>query len=244
MEPIKAVIFDMDGLMFDTERLCFTVWKRIAGETGRDIPEKTYMACIGKNNQDTRRIVLDELGADFPYEEFHARAKALMREEMEREGPPEKPGLRRLLGFLAEQKIPAAVATSSGRESALWMIGRAGLTGYFTAFVFGDEVEQGKPAPDIFLAALRRINEVRRGDGLRGDGLRGDGLRGDRAFLPEQCMVLEDSPAGLIGAAAAGMQPVFIRDMAEPQTDVLSLVQASFQSLAEVISLIQNRSIS
>jgi beta-phosphoglucomutase-like phosphatase (HAD superfamily) len=222
----------MDGLMFDTERLCFNVWKQVAGETGRELSEKTYTACIGRNSRDTRRIMQDEWGADFPCEEFLSRARKLMREEMERDGPPEKPGLRKLLGFLAEQKIPAAVATSSGRESALWMIGRAGLTGYFTAFAFGNEVEQGKPAPDIFLAALGRINEafLNREPG------------GDRALLPEECIVLEDSPAGLLGASAAGMKPVFIKDLAEPQEEALSLVLASPQNLAEVIPLIQGLS--
>jgi beta-phosphoglucomutase-like phosphatase (HAD superfamily) len=237
MESIKAVIFDMDGLMFDTERLCMWAWNQVAGELGREIPESTYMACVGTNNRDTRRIILDELGADFPYEEFYSRARVLMRQEMDRAGPPEKTGLRTLLEFLAKHRIPAAVATSSSRETALWMIDRAGLTGYFTAFAFGNEVTQGKPAPDIFLAALDRLNQAR-------SATAGNPQNEDTAILPAllpaQCIVLEDSPAGLTGAAAAGMNPVFIKDIAEPSADVLALVKASPRNLAEVIELIAN----
>jgi HAD superfamily hydrolase (TIGR01509 family) len=215
---IRAAIFDMDGLLFDTERLCCDAWRAVASAAGYAMEDELFFRCVGRNNRDTKGIVLDALGPEFPYDDFNRDAKAWMQARMAENGPPEKPGIRRLFDFLKSSNMPIALATSTSEKSARWMIERAGLSSYFTAFAFGSEVERGKPEPDIFLLARDRIGaatEVRRSD---------------------ECAVFEDSPAGLRAAAAAGMKPVFVKDMVTPPAEVLALVWKEIRSLDQAAS--------
>ena len=211
---LNAVIFDMDGLLFDTERLCCDAWRSVSTEAGYRMEDKLFISCVGRNNRDTREIVMQALGPEFPYEEFRIKAGAWMMARMKENGPPEKPGIRALLDFLKSNDIPVALATSSSETSARWMIERAGLTPYFDAFAFGSEVEHGKPEPDIFLLARDRIGDVR----------------------AQSCAVFEDSPAGLKAASSAGMRPIFIRDMVDPDPEVLALVWKRIGTLADAAS--------
>lgn len=211
---LNAVIFDMDGLLFDTERLCCDAWRSVSTEAGYRMEDKLFISCVGRNNRDTREIVMQALGSEFPYEEFRIKAGALMMARMKENGPPEKPGIRALLDFLKSNDIPVALATSSSETSARWMIERAGLTPYFDAFAFGSEVEHGKPEPDIFLLARDRIGDV----------------------PAQSCAVFEDSPAGLKAASSAGMRPIFIRDMVDPDPEVLALVWKRIGTLADAAS--------
>jgi beta-phosphoglucomutase-like phosphatase (HAD superfamily) len=215
---IHAAIFDMDGLLFDTERLCCDAWRSVASAAGYAMEDDLFLRCVGRNNRDTKSLVMDALGPDFPYDDFNRDARVWMQARMAENGPPEKPGIRVLFDFLKSSNIPIALATSTSEKSARWMIERAGLTPYFTAFAFGSEVERGKPEPDIFLLARDRIGaatEVRRSD---------------------ECVVFEDSPAGLRAAAAAGMKPVFIKDLVTPTSDVLALVWKEIPSLEQAAS--------
>jgi len=124
-------------------------------------------------------------------------------------GPPEKPGIRPLFDWLTAAGIPIALATSTSEKSAMWMIERAGLSKYFSAYAFGSEVEKGKPEPDIFLLARNRLGEM----------------------IPEECAVFEDSPAGIRAASRAGMRPVFVMDMIRPEPEVLSLIWKEIETL-------------
>ncbi len=202
---IDAAIFDMDGIIFDTERLACDVWRSVSGEAGFEMEYRLFFSCVGLNNRDTKTLVLTEMGSDFPYDEIHERARERIKAEMDRSGPPEKPGIRTLMRFLADRGIPIALATSTSEMSARWMLERAGIADFFSAFAFGSEVKKGKPAPDIFLLARDRIT-------------------GSSPLLSERIAVFEDSPAGLIAACDAGMRAVFVPDMVEPPDEVLSRV--------------------
>ena len=199
---IHAAIFDMDGLLFDTERLCCDAWRAVSSDSGWALEDSLFISCVGRNTRDTREIVMKALGDGFPYEEFDLKARDWMRARMAESGPPEKPGVRDILGYLSGLRVPIALATSTSEASARWMIERAGLTGFFGAFAFGSEVRNGKPSPDIFLLAMDRLGVSR----------------------PDSCVVFEDSPAGIIAAHSAGMKPVFVPDMVQPEQRVLSLV--------------------
>jgi HAD superfamily hydrolase (TIGR01509 family) len=133
---------------------------------------------------------------------------------MEEKGPPEKNGVRPLFDYLASRNIPIALATSTSERSARWMIEKAGLTPYFSAWAFGSEVTHGKPAPDIFLLAKTRLGVAD----------------------PARCVVFEDSPAGLSAALAAGMKPVFVRDMVDPEPNLLDRVWKTASRLDEAAS--------
>jgi HAD superfamily hydrolase (TIGR01509 family) len=203
-----------DGILFDTERLCCDAWRAVAGGAGYRMEDELFLACVGRTSADTRAIVMDALGPDFPYDDLDVKAHAWIRSSMEEKGPPEKPGIRPLFDYLTSRSIPIALATSTSEKSARWMIEKAGLARYFSAFAFGSEVRAGKPAPDIFLLAKDRLGAV------------------DAAG----CVVFEDSPAGLTAALAAGMKPVFIRDMADPDSVLLARVWKTAGNLADAAS--------
>ena len=209
-----GVIFDMDGLMLDTERPCFPLWKRLAGTLGWDIPEELVLRTIGIVANDTRALFLQEYGPDFPYDYIKKELNRLLDEDMEKNGIVHKPGLTVLLDHLASLGIPLAVATSTRREKALWKLRLAGIEKYFTAFACGDETANGKPAPDIFLLAAERLGKP-----------------------PSDCVGFEDSPAGLQGLYAAGIRAVFVKDMVEPSGEILATVWRRCTSLGEAAQL-------
>lgn len=211
---IGAAIFDMDGLLFDTETLCGEAWRAVSSRGGYRVADGLFFSCIGRNHRDIRSIVLDACGSDFPYERFTGETRAWMMERMAESGPPEKPGIRPLFDFLKARQVPIALATSTGEKSARWMIERAGLMPYFDAFAFGSEVERGKPSPDIFLLARDRLGDI----------------------PASSCAVFEDSPAGIRASFAAGMKPVFIKDLLQPEPEVLAMVWRQIGSLDEASS--------
>ena len=208
---LNAAIFDMDGLLFDTERLCCEAWRSVSFTAGYKMEDALFFACVGRNNRDTRTIVMESCGPDFPYDDFNRKAREWMTERMKANGPPEKPGIRPLFEFLKAHSIPIALATSTSEKSARWMIERSGLTPYFSAWAFGSEVERGKPEPDIFRLALSRMG----------------------VLDPSKCVVFEDSPAGLTAAMAAGMKAVFVPDMIVPDEEILGRIWKRINVLDE-----------
>jgi HAD superfamily hydrolase (TIGR01509 family) len=206
---LRAAIFDMDGLIFDTERLCFEAWKAVSRDRGCVMDDELLKACVGRNARDTREIVFSWYGPGFPYDELDGLARKWMIANMTRNGPPEKPGVRALFGYLSARGVPMALATSTSERSARWMIDRAALTRYFSACAFGGETERGKPEPDIFLLAMKRLG----------------------ATNPAECVAFEDSPAGLSAATRAGMNAVFVPDMIIPDGEILSRIWKRAPSL-------------
>lgn len=199
----------MDGILFDTERLCCEAWRAVSAKAGYKMDDALFFSCVGRNNRDTKSLVMKALGPDFPYDAFNLEAKQWMLDRMTESGPPEKTGIRPLFDWLSEAGIPIALATSTSEKSARWMIERAGLSRYFGAYAFGSEVEKGKPEPDIFLLARDRLGAIKSGE----------------------CAVFEDSPAGITAASKAGMRPVFVMDMIRPKPEVLSLIWKEIQTL-------------
>jgi HAD superfamily hydrolase (TIGR01509 family) len=211
----KAVIFDMDGLLLDTERPVKDLWLKAARGKGWEIRQETVLRTIGVDEAGTRRIMAEDYGPDFPYEEIRIELSRLIRETAEQQGIAWKPGLPVILDKLEKLKIPFGLATSTRRTTALWKLEKAGLGGRFAKIVCGDEVERGKPAPDIFLRAAALLEAA-----------------------PEDCLGLEDSPAGLRALAAAGIPSIFIKDMVEVPPEILSTVWRRCEDLAEAAALI------
>jgi HAD superfamily hydrolase (TIGR01509 family) len=210
---VRGVLFDMDGLMRDTERPCIEAWVEAGKIHGLPVGEDAPRAAIGRDEKSCRMIFLEKYGEDFPYDLLLAEVSAIVRRK-EEEGIALRPGLLLLLDHLASLGLPLAVATSTARERALQKLGKAGILHYFKEAAFGDEVTKGKPAPDIFLLAARRLQSA-----------------------PEDCVGFEDSPAGLRSLAAAGIRSVFVKDIVEPDPEVLSLVWRRFESLDQAIPL-------
>jgi HAD superfamily hydrolase (TIGR01509 family) len=211
---ISAVIFDMDGLMFETERLAREAWERAMADWGYVIPEGIYLTVVGRTAQQTQTIFRQALGAHLPIEAIHHRKKQYLEDTLTQHGLPFKPGLVELLEQLEQWRLPKAVASSTARDSVLRNLTRANLTQRFAVIVGGDEVPRGKPAPDIFLAAARHLN-----------------------VQAEGCVVLEDSEAGVQAASAAGMKPIMVPDLKPPTAESRGVAYRIVPSLREVIDV-------
>jgi len=208
-----GAIFDMDGLMLDTERPLISIWPQAAKPLGWDIPREIIFRTIGINSNDMRALFLSEYGPDFPYDSVRQEFNRLTIQEFEK-GIALKPGLIPLLDHLASLGVPLAVATSTGRERAIWKLRVAGILDRFAVLACGDEISNGKPEPDIFLLAAERLGKT-----------------------PSACVGFEDSPAGLQGLHAAGIRSVFVKDLVEPSPGILATVWRRLANLGEAVEL-------
>jgi HAD superfamily hydrolase (TIGR01509 family) len=209
-----AVIFDMDGLMFDTENLTIPLWEVAGKPFGYKISHDIVLRMVGISGAKARLVLLEEFGADFPYEAIRDEFRLLVKKEIEKKGVPKKPGLMYLLDRLHAAKIPLGVATSSRSATAVDLLGKAGIIERFTAITGGEEVTNGKPSPDIFLLAAKKLGQP-----------------------PSACVGFEDSTAGLKGLSAAGIRSVFIKDVVSPPQEVLDTVWRRCEDLSEAAGL-------
>ncbi len=215
MQKIEAVILDMDGLMIDTERFAREAWRQAASEVGYTIDEALLTRTRGRTLEDGRTILLDALGQGFPYAEVRSRRDAYVREALERGDIQAMEGLTVFLETIDSLQLKKAIATSGQGDATSRKLAALGLNDSFGTVVCGDDIENGKPAPDIFLEAARRLDAE-----------------------PSQCVVLEDSDAGARAADAAGMRVIVIPELRPPAPDVVSLAWRVLPSLIEAASLL------
>jgi beta-phosphoglucomutase-like phosphatase (HAD superfamily) len=152
---IRAVVFDMDGLMLDTEPIYKVAWQAASAELGYDLDDAFYAGFVGRPNGDCERLLLERFGAAFPLARFRARWPRRWSAEVDTRGIRQKDGLLDLLTLLDNGRVPFAIATSSGSEEATFCLRAAGLDGRFSVIVTSDQVANGKPAPAGILAASR-----------------------------------------------------------------------------------------
>jgi HAD superfamily hydrolase (TIGR01509 family) len=207
----RAVIFDMDGLMLDTEPLAARAWIEAAASLSLSFDASVNTRLIGRNFPDCRTIIAEHHGAGYPVDTLMSAWHGAYDAIVAREGLVIKPGLAELLDWLDAQAIPKAVATSTRRLRAQAKLQQAGLLARFSALVGGDEIARGKPAPDIFLEAALRLG-----------------------VSPAHCAVLEDSEPGVRGALAAGMIPVMVPDIHAPSVDLLAIEPLVLATLHDV----------
>jgi HAD superfamily hydrolase (TIGR01509 family) len=207
---VIAVIFDMDGLMLDTERVAKIAWQRAAEELGYPISDDLYLSILGRDLKDTEAILAGSFGPSFSYPALRGRYLVHFNAYVDENGVSTKPGLDSILEYLDRHGIAKSIATSTGRERATARLERAGILSRFTHIVTGDEVSRGKPAPDIFLKAAHKMNAA-----------------------PANCFVLEDTEAGVKAAHAAGMTAICIPDLKYPSPGIARLASRIFPSLLE-----------
>lgn len=217
MLGISLVIFDMDGLMFDTERISVSAWQKAGERFGFDISPNIVLETLGLDLRKTEGVYRRHLGDSFPFSEAREFRIEYANRRVEESGVPVKEGLYELLEYLSAAGIPKAVATSTERARAEKYLTLAGVRDRFEAIVCGEDVEKGKPEPDIFLAAAQRLG-----------------------IDPADCMVLEDSENGLTAAWKAGMRPLFVPDLRRPSPDVMARVFREFESLLRVRDYFRN----
>lgn len=217
---ISAVIFDMDGLMVDTEPMYQVSWQRAAQELGYEIDEVLYARFVGRPTRACEAILVEQFGEAFPLSAFQARWPDLWRSEVERCGIALKPGLTEMLDYLTG-RLPLAVATSSEAEYAELTLGRAGIRDRFQVVVSGDQVSRGKPEPDIYLETAQRLR-----------------------IPASECVALEDSEAGIRSVRSAGMVGVLVPHWpASPEArQAATRVAASLHEARDILaSLIENQ---
>ncbi len=213
---IENVIFDMDGLMFDTERLYVRSLEEYVGpKTGVVFPRENIFKTLGSNHADFRRMFPVLFGTAISFDACYAMIESWMKNEMETNGVPVKPGLYALLDALKASGIGVALATGTSRPIAQEYLRRTDTLKYFDAFAFGDQVPHGKPDPEIFLLACRALHAE-----------------------PETTAVFEDSVNGLKAAHAGGFFSVCVPDLIDPLPRLDFTPDAVFRSLDEAIPLI------
>jgi len=215
----QAVIFDMDGLMLDTEPLAARAWDEAAAAAGVVFDATLAHRMIGRNFHDCGAMLHAECPAGYPVDAILSRWHAAYDAIVERDGLAMKPGVFELLDWLDARNIARAVATSTRRDRAQAKLMRTALLPRFAALVGGDEIAHGKPAPDIYLEAARRLGAS-----------------------PPRCLVLEDSEPGVRGALAAGMVPFMVPDLLAPTVELLAdgvLVHASLHDVADALARLE-----
>lgn len=191
---IKAIIFDMDGLMIDSERVTFECYQEILKGMNLTMDEEFYKTLLGKPLKGIYQRFYDVYGNDFPIEDVIKDVHALMAKRFETEGVPIKTGLKSLLEYLKENNYKTIVATSSNRDRVDTILSQAQITDYFDDSICGDEVTKGKPNPEVFLKSCQKL-----------------GVNVDEAI------VLEDSEAGIQASYDANIKVICIPDMKYPE---------------------------
>lgn len=206
----KAAIFDMDGLLLDTERLCMRVFKQACETLGFPFHKDAYLNIIGRNAAGVEKILAQAYGDDLPaiHQEWKRNYDAITHHQ----AIDVKQGAVELLQWLNANNIPTVVATSTRKELAEIKLRLAGLDGYFDGLTCGCEVRNGKPDPEIYLLAAERIG-----------------------VEPNLCLAFEDSSNGVIAAVSAGMQTYQIPDLVEPSEEIIALGHKIKPSLSAVL---------
>lgn len=212
---MKAIVFDMDGVLFDTERVYFEAWDKTAEEMGIEI-EEIRNRCAGHNAADIARTFDAWFDGKVTYAVFGPRKSEWFRRILEEEGLPLKEGLFEILDFLKENGYRIALATSTRREGAISNLTKAGILHYFDALTTGDMFEHGKPDPEIYLTACRLLGSD-----------------------PAETYAVEDSYPGLEAAYRAGMRPVMIPDLFPPN-DFTRKVASEYPSLLALRDALRN----
>lgn len=206
-----SVIFDMDGTIFDTERLVLDCWERVGERHGIPGIREVFVQCIGTNKVRTQEIVSGHYGKDFPYEKFSEESSVLFHEIESKEGIPVKPGAVEVLQYLSERRVPLGLASSTRLAVVTREMKAAGLYDYFQVVVGGDLLKNSKPAPDIYLMTCERMGA-----------------------LPENTYAIEDSYNGIRSAHSAGMRPVMVPDLMPATEEMWDLSEAVFEDLFQV----------
>ncbi len=212
----QAVIFDLDGLMLDTETVSHKGGKRAMADFGYQLDNHTYHKIIGLVVPDMRKVFENAFGNNFPLDRINEKRLEYMHRYYDEHGIAIKPGLPELLDFLEKRGIPKAVATTSCAKSADVKLKMSILLHRFDCVVNGDQVEKGKPQPDIFLAAARCLK-----------------------ISPEKCIVFEDSDNGLLAAHRAGMTVIIVPDVKQPEGNLATLAHKIFPSLSEALPYVK-----
>ena len=214
---VKAVIFDMDGVLIDTEKWLTKCWCQAAGEAGFPMEMKHALAIRSLAGKYAEQYLQGIFGDDFSYWEIRERRKELMREHLKKHGVEKKQGADELLDYLREHKIKTAVATATDLPRTRSYLTEIGIYDKFDEIICASMVENGKPKPDIYLYACKRLG-----------------------LTAGECIAVEDSPNGVRSASSAGLRTIMVPDLTEPDEEIKKLIAAKAHSLYDVILMMED----
>ena len=213
---IKGVLFDMDGVILDTEKLYTRFWCEAAHALGFPMTHEMALGMRSLSHAVGERQLKDCLGENVDYQQVRSKRIELMTAFIDENGVEIKPGIHELLAFLDKNGIKKAVATSSPLDRTKTYLSQVELVDAFDELVSGHMVEHGKPAPDVYLYAAAQL-----------------GLK------PEECLVIEDSPTGLLAAYRAECIPVMVPDQDQPNEEVKERAYAVVDNLITIMDFIE-----
>ena len=216
MRKIEAVIFDMDGVIFDTERVYLEDWIKVFKQYGYDMKKEIYVSVMGTGRKNVKRVFIKEFGEELPIEEMYIIKDKLLVEAIENNKIPLKLGAIELLDFLRDNGCKIALATSAKRDRMEKQLNGANIKEKFDTLVCGDDVERAKPNPDIFLKTANKLG-----------------------VSPENCIVVEDSCAGIEAAHNAKMMGLHVEDLKEADETIKKYCYKNFKDLIEIKEFIR-----
>ena len=216
-DDIQAVIFDMDGLMFDTQRVYVEAMDYIGEKIGLGKLGYIVRKTLGMNRSSARKVWIDELGENYDEEAINREIIIYYTEYYKNNTVPVKDGLYELLEYLEENNYKIALASSSEKEIIIRHLKETNIDKYFSVIVSGEDFEVSKPNPDIYLKACELLKEE-----------------------PKNCIALEDSKNGLLAAYNAGCKPVMIPDLYEAEEEIIKILYRKFDSLKCVVNLLKD----
>ncbi|MCD8187995.1 MAG: HAD family hydrolase [Ruminococcus sp.] len=214
---LNGAIFDMDGLMIDTEKLLVKFWRQSAREFGYNMTVQNVLDIRSLSRKYAVPKLRGIFGEQFDFEGVRARRIELMDAYIDEHGFEVKKGLFELLDYLRSHSFKITVATATDRKRTEMYLNRINALDYFDEIVCGDMVKNGKPKPDIYLTAAEAL-----------------GLR------PNECAALEDSPNGIISAKRAGCRVIImIPDLSQPDDKIMSQLDAVYESLDKAVEFFE-----
>lgn len=213
---IKYVIFDLDGTLIDTEKYFRIFWKKAAEVNGYTMSDGQALALRSLGRPFAPILMKEWFGEDFDYYAVRESRRSLMKAHLDKVGLEVKPGAVEALKWLKENGYVVALATATPADRATEQLKEVGLYPYFTKIVSAVQVEKGKPAPDVYLYAAKELGAD-----------------------PAECLAVEDSPNGVLSAAAAGMKVVMVPDQTEPEEELREKLYACVESLTKLPEVVK-----
>lgn len=214
---IKGAVFDMDGLMLDTEKLLVKFWRQAAQDFGYNMSVENVLEIRSLSRKYSVPLLKNIFGSEFPFEQVRARRIVLMNNHIDKYGFDVKEGLFELLDYLREHSYKIAVATATDLERARMYLNKINALSKFDAIICGNMVENGKPEPDIYIEAVKQLG-----------------------LSSEECVAFEDSPNGIKSAYAAGCRTIMIPDLTQPDDDILFMLSGVYENLGKAVDFFES----
>ncbi|MEE3467454.1 MAG: HAD family phosphatase [Eubacterium sp.] len=207
----KTIVFDMDGVILDSEQLDLSIWMYLGEKYQFEGIEEVFRETLGTTREETGRIMRRAYGEDFPMEKFKAESREIFTERTKKDGVPVKPGARELLQFLKINGWKIGLASSTAGDRVREELRTVGLLDFFEVLITGDMIKESKPHPEIYFKACEELG-----------------------VNPKEAVAVEDSKNGVRSAAMAGMKVILVPDLVEPDEDTQRLAWKQFPDLFDV----------